>query len=86
MKEYMCFKREVAISTLIDGPLKLLDKFMYLGSSVSSTESDVNIRRAKAWTAIDRSDSHMIDNLSDKVKWNFFQVIAVSIVLYGCTI
>ena len=35
-------------------PLKLMDKFTYLSSSVSSTESDINIRLAKTWTTIDR--------------------------------
>ena len=42
--EYICFNQEGAISTLNSGPLKLIDKFIYLGSSISSTESDVNIR------------------------------------------
>ena len=35
--EYMCFNRRGDISTLKGGPLKLMDKFTYLGSSVSST-------------------------------------------------
>ena len=35
--EYMHFNQE-DISTLNDSSLKLVDKFMYLGSSVSSTE------------------------------------------------
>ena len=51
--EYMCFKLERTISTLNSGPLKLVDKFMYLGSSVSSTESNINMHLAKGWTAID---------------------------------
>ena len=44
--EYMCFNREGAIFTLNGGPLKLTVKFMLLGSSISSTESDVIIRKA----------------------------------------
>ena len=31
-----------------------MDKFTYLGSSVSSTEYNINMRLVKAWTAIDR--------------------------------
>ena len=46
--EYMCFNREGAISSLNEGTLKLVDKFPYLGSSVSSTESDINMCQAKA--------------------------------------
>ena len=51
--EYMCFKWE-AISTLSGWPLKLVDKFTYLSSNISSTESDINICLAKVWTTIDR--------------------------------
>ena len=36
------------------GSLKLEDKFMYLGSSISSTESDISMCLVKPWTAIDR--------------------------------
>ena len=36
--EYMCFNQVGNISTLEGTTLKLVDKFTYLGSSVSSTE------------------------------------------------
>ena len=52
--EFTCFKQEGAISTLSGKSLKLVDQFPYLNSTISSTESDVNICRVKAWTAIDR--------------------------------
>ena len=51
--EYMCINQRDDISTLEDGSLKLVDKFTYTGSSVSSTEKDVNTRLTKAWTAND---------------------------------
>ena len=50
--EYMCFNQTGDISTLNGSSLKLVDKFTYLGSSVSSTEKDINTGLAKAWTAI----------------------------------
>ena len=46
--EYMCFNHRGDISTLNGSSLKLVDKFTYLGSSVSSTETDINTRLAKA--------------------------------------
>ena len=49
--EYTCFNQRGDISTLKGGPLKLVDKFTYLGSSVSSTETYIKTRLAKAWTA-----------------------------------
>ena len=60
--------------------LKLVDKFTYQGSGVSSTEKDVNTRLAKAWTAIDR-----LLVIWNKMKRSFFQAAVVSILLYGCT-
>ena len=56
--EYMCFNQRSDISTLNGNSQKLVDKFTYQGSSVSSTETDINIRLAKAWRAID-SIGHM---------------------------
>ena len=49
--EYICFNQRGDISTLKDSPLKLVDKFTYHGSSVSSTEKDIHTRLAKAWIA-----------------------------------
>ena len=51
--------------------LKLGDKFTYLGSSVSSSENDVNMRLAKTRTAIDCSVIIWKSNLFDKMKLNF---------------
>ena len=52
--EYMCNNQTRDISTLEGTPLKLVDKFTYLGSSVESTEKDIETRLTKAWTAINR--------------------------------
>ena len=51
--EYMCYNQTGDISTLDGTSLKLVDKFTYLGNSVSSTEKDIDSRLTKAWTAID---------------------------------
>ena len=50
---YLSLNQEGDISTLNDSYLKLVDKFMYLGSSISSPESDINMCLEKTWTAID---------------------------------
>ena len=82
--EYMCFNH-TGISTLNGSPLKLVDTFAYLGSSVSSTETDINTRLAKAWTAIDRLSVIWKSDLTDKIKRSFFQAAIVSILQYGFT-
>ena len=83
--EFMCFNQKDDISTLDGTSLKLVDKFSYLGSSVSSTEKDIDTRLTKAWTAIDRLSIIWKSNLTDKMKRSFFQAVVVSILLYGCT-
>ena len=81
----MCLDQTGDISTLGGGCLKLVEKFTYLGSSVSSTEKDIDTRLAKAWKAIDRLSVIWKSDLTDKMKRSFFQAAVVSILLYGCT-
>ena len=57
----------------------------YLGSSVSSTEKDIETRLTKAWTAINRLSIIWKSDLTDKIKRSFFQAAVTSILLYGCT-
>ena len=81
--EYMCFNKTGNISTLNGSSLKLADKFTYIGSSISSTETDINTRLAKAWTSMDRLSDIGKSDLTDKIKRGFFQAAVVSIMLYG---
>ena len=46
--EYMCFDQTGDISTLGGSSLKLVDEFTYQGSSVSSTEKDIDTLLTKA--------------------------------------
>ena len=73
------------ISTLDGTPLKLVDKFTYLGSSVASTEKDIDTRLTKAWTAINRLSIIWKSDLTDQMKRSFFQAAVASILLYGST-
>ena len=81
----MCFNQTGDISTLDGISLKLVDKFTYLGSNVSSTGKDIDKRLTKAWTAIDKLSIIWKSDMTDKMKRSFFQVPVVSILLYGCT-
>ena len=74
-----------AIMILYRNSKMKVDKFTYQGSSVSSTEKDMDTRLTKAWTAIDRLSVIWKSDLTDKIKCNFFQAAVVSILLYGCT-
>ena len=81
----MCYNQTGDIYTLEGTPLKLVDKFTYLGSSVESTEKDIETRLTKAWTAINRLSTIWKSDLTDKMKRSFFQAAVTSILLYGCT-
>ena len=67
----MSFNQTGDISTLNGSSLKLVDKFTYLGTSVSSTEIDINMQLAKAWTAMDRLSVIWKSDLTDKIKRSF---------------
>ena len=64
----MCFNQRCDISTLNDGPLKLVDMFTYLRSIISSTKNYINMWLTKAWTAINRLLVIWKSDLSDKIK------------------
>ena len=84
-KRNICAIIKGDISTLDGTPLKFVDKFSYLGSSVASTEKDIDTRLTKAWTAINRLSIIWKSDLTDKMKRSFFQAAVASILLYGCT-
>ena len=81
----MCFNQTGDISTQHVTSLKLVDKFTYLGNSISSTEKDIDTRLTKTWTAIGRLSIIWKSDLTDKMKCSFFQAVVVSILLHGCT-
>ena len=64
-------------SCVLDKKSHLL--FKYLGNNISSAESNINIRRAKAWNPIDRLLIISKSDLFDKIKQDFSQTVAVSI-------
>ena len=83
--EFMCFNQRSDISALNRSSLKLVEKFTYQGSGVSSTAIDINTWLVKAWTAINWLSVIWKSDLTDKMKRSFFQAAVVSILPYGCT-
>ena len=82
--KFMRSEQEGVLSTHSGKPLKLIDQFTYLGSNISFTEINVNLRRENANNAIDRLSVIWNPNLSYKIKQDFFQTVAVSYVQYRC--
>ena len=81
----ICFKREGAISTQRGGPQKIIKKVMRLSSRVSSTENNVDRYLAKASTVNNTISIKWKSDLSNKIKWDFFQGVSESILLYRST-
>ena len=82
----ICLNQKGDISTLNGSSLKLVEKFTDQGSSVLSTETDINTRLAKAWAANDSLKVIWKSDLTVKIKRSFFfQARVVSILPYGCT-
>ena len=74
------FEPKGTMSTSNCRPLKLLHRFTYNG-----VKRGVKIRIRKAWTAIVTLSIIWTSVLSDEIERTFFQAVAVSILLYGCT-
>ena len=66
--EYMCINKKGDISSVNGGSTKLVDKITQFGSSITSTENEINMRQSKAWTATHRLSIIRKSNLSDKIK------------------
>ena len=81
---------ETIYTSYIVSPLELTSdyfilNFTYLGSSVASTEKDIDTRLTKSWTAINRLSIIWKSDPTDKMKRSFFQAAVTPILLYGCT-
>ena len=71
------------IRSMIGNLIKTVESFIYLGGEVSSAEKDLNIRIAKAWSALDKIQTIWKSSLSDNLKRQFFRAVVESILLYG---
>ena len=83
--EYVCYNQDGEIKCLNGTILKEVENFTYLGSNISSTEKDVMIRIAKAWSALNRLRTIWKSSLPDNLKRNFFRAVVESVLIYGST-
>ena len=81
--EFMSFNLEGSMKTLGGDTVKQVLDFIYLGSEVSDTESDVNIRIGKAWAALNKMKTIWESGLSHGLKRKFFRATVESVLLYG---
>ena len=76
---YINANKTEIISTQNGKPLKTCSH-----TSAASTESDVNLLLAKTWTTTDSLSIILKSDLYDKIKRDFFQAVAVTVLPHGC--
>ena len=82
--EYMVFNQPKGILKSVKGnTLDCVSDFKYLGSSMESTQKDINVRIALAWAAMNNMSTIWQSELSNKMKIGFFRAAIESILIYG---
>jgi exonuclease III len=83
--EYISYNQQGVILSKNNKTIKSVNEFVYLGSNIQSTERDIEIRKAKAWAALDSLSTVWKSTLSEKLKKQFFRATVESVLLYGST-
>ena len=69
----------------LDGTkLEVVDDFNYLGAWIASTQKDIRIRRARAWSALHSMNKVWKSGMSDNLKRRLFVTTVESVLVYGC--
>ena len=58
--------------------------FKYLGSWVDSSSQDIRVRKAQAWSSLNKMSKMWTSNMSKMMKINLFKATVESVLLYGC--
>ena len=84
--ELMAFNQEseTDVTSINGNHIKKVDNFKYLGGWLESSEKDVKIRIAKAWSVCHRLSKVWKSNLSRKIKVRIFVATVESVLLYNC--
>ena len=64
-------------------PIKRVSNFKYLGAWLESSEKDISVRKALAWTACNKLKKIWNSSLSRKIKVRLFTATVESILLYN---
>ena len=81
--EYVCYNQAGEIKSKSGNSIKAVNEFSYLGSNIHSTTKDIDIRKAKAWKALDSLRVVWKSSLSDKMKRDLFKAVVESVLVYG---
>ena len=71
------------IKTINGDNIKTVENFKYLGAWMKSTESDIKIRKALAWSACHKLRTIWSSTLKKSIKIRLFVSTVESVLLYG---
>ena len=83
--EYISYNQQGNIKSLAGKDIKSVEEFTYLGSSITSSQKDIDIRVGKAWGAIKNLNSIWKSTLPINLKRDFFRATVETVLLYGST-
>ena len=72
------------IRTLDGTVLEVVKDFNYLGAWIASTQNDIRIRRARAWSALHSMNRVWKSGMNSNLKRRLFVTTVESVLLYGC--
>ena len=84
--EFMSYNQELPndITSISGDPIKEVNNFKYLGGWMESTEHDVNVRKALAWSACHKLSKIWKSSLKKSIKVRLFLATVESVLLYNC--
>ena len=74
---------DITINSINGNIIAKVENVNYLGSCIGSTEKDIQIRIAKAWSALNSMQEIWKSKKPDKLKRNFFRAAVESVLVYG---
>ena len=72
------------LTTLSGEVVGVKEDFKYLSSYISSTEKDIDMRKAQTWRALHKLNNIWHSNMSETLKRRIFMASVESILTYGC--
>ena len=85
--ELMAFNQEylIPVKSINDVEIKQVDNFKYLGGWLKSTESDIDIRLARAWSVCHRLNKIWKSTMKKELKIHVFLSTVESVLLYNAS-
>lgn len=84
--ELMSFNQDqtITIKSITGHIIKVVENFKYLGGRMKSTEDDIKVRKALAWTACHKLRKVWSSSLKKSLKVRLFIATVESVLLYNC--